>query len=291
MSGMQKRMLALSLSLAAVIPAAVAVNAAGPQRLPLQTQRSSPQDLEITGDLPGLAAGQSRFVRYADLAALPQVSYTVKDDPDFDKPVQLSGVALDELVSALGFTAGKQLVAAVGSDGYEGHYTTQHRVQHHPFLVLKMEGREPAQWQRGPNGEVFAPYFVAYPQFKPAFHILAQPDAPQLPTAVAKLRLLDEATATTALRPTAKAPTAAADGYRIAMVNCLRCHQGASIGGTKSPFGWPQMALIAQGNASAFGKYLIQPNRVNPEATMPPNPEFDAATVAAVTAYFQSQGQ
>ena len=75
------------------------------------------------------------------------------------------------------------------------------------------------------------------------------------------------------------------------MVNCLRCHQGGNIGGSKSPFGWPQMALIAQGNASAFGKYLVQPNRVNPEATMPPNPEFDAATVAAVTAYFQSQSQ
>ncbi|HEV2277965.1 MAG TPA: hypothetical protein VGS02_07305, partial [Acidobacteriaceae bacterium] len=78
---MKKRMLALSLSLAAAIVATVSVSAAGPQRLPRQTQRSSPQDLEISGDLPGLAAGQSRFVHYADLAALPQVSYTVKDDP------------------------------------------------------------------------------------------------------------------------------------------------------------------------------------------------------------------
>src|SRR5579872_398123 len=123
---------------------------AGPQRLPLQSQRSSPQDLEVTGDLPGIAAGQSRFVRYADLAALPQVSYTVKDDPDFDTPVRLSGVALDEMVSALGFTAGKQLVAAIGGDGYEGHYSAQHRTQHHPFLVLKMDGKQAAQWQRGP---------------------------------------------------------------------------------------------------------------------------------------------
>jgi len=265
--------------------------AAGPQRLPLQSQRSSPQDLEVTGDLPGIAAGQSRFVRYADLAALPQVSYTVKDDPDFDTPVQLSGVALDEVVTALGFTAGKQLVAAVGGDGYEGHYSAQHRTQHHPFLVLKMDGKQPAQWQRGPNGEVFSPYFVTYPEFKPAFKVLAQPDAPQLPTAVDKLRFYDEQSATAALRPRANASPAAREGYRIAMVNCLRCHQGGNIGGSKSPFGWPQIALIAQGNASAFGKYLVQPNRVNPEATMPPNPEFDAATVAAVTAYFQSQSQ
>jgi hypothetical protein len=31
---------------------------------------------------------------------------------------------------------------------------------------------------------------------------------------------------------------------------------------------------------------VVQPTRVNPEATMPANPNFDAATVAALTAYF-----
>lgn len=291
MSAMQKRTLAAGLLPVAVMIVTMSLKAAGPHRLPLQMQRSSAQDLEITGDLPGLTSGQSRFIRYADLAALPQATYTVKDDPDFNRPVQLSGVSLDELISALGFAAGKQVVAAVGSDGYEGHYNTLHRAQHHPFLVLKMDGKEPAQWQRGPNGEVFAPYFIAYPEFKPAFHILTQPEEPQLPTAVSKIRFFDEGTAFAALHPSAKAPATALQGYRIAMTNCLRCHQGGDIGGTKSPFGWPQMGLIAQGNSSAFGKYLIQPNRVNPEATMPPNPEFDASTVAAVTAYFQSQSQ
>ncbi len=48
------------------------------------------------------------------------------------------------------------------------------------------------------------------------------------------------------------------------------------------------MGLIAQGNAAAFGKYVVRPQAVNPEATMPANPDYDAATVAALTAYFQS---
>ena len=73
------------------------------------------------------------------------------------------------------------------------------------------------------------------------------------------------------------------EGYRIAMQNCLRCHRAVNIGGTKSPFAWPQMALIAQGNAAAFGKYVVRPQAVNPEATMPANPEYNAATVAALT--------
>ncbi len=43
------------------------------------------------------------------------------------------------------------------------------------------------------------------------------------------------------------------------MQNCLRCHRAGNIGGGKSPFEWPQMALIAQGNAAAFGKYVVRP--------------------------------
>jgi cytochrome c1 len=48
------------------------------------------------------------------------------------------------------------------------------------------------------------------------------------------------------------------------------------------------MALIAQGNPAAFGKYVLRPNSVNPEANMPANPQYDATTIAALTAYFRS---
>ena len=274
----------MGVGLGAGLPAAV------PHRIALETTRSSPQDLEITGDVPGLA-GASRFVRYSDLAALPQVSYTVKDDANFENAIKLSGVPLDELSQAIGLTGGKQLIAAVCTDGYEGHYTADYRTSHHPFLVLKVDGKDPAQWPRGPNGEIYTPYLVSHPYFKSNFKVLAQAEEAQIPFGVVKLRFYDETTTLAALKPPASAPPAAMQGYRIVLQNCLRCHRGADIGGSKSPFAWPQMALIAQGNAPAFGKYLVQPNRVNPEATMPPNPTFDAATVAALTAYFQSEGQ
>lgn len=262
--------------------------AAAPARITLETQRSSPQDLEIAGDVPGIPAGASRFVRYADLAALPQVSFTVKDDSNFSGPVAVSGVPLDALLAALGMSSGaKQLIAAMSSDGYEGHYTAEYRTQHHPFLVLKMGGKDPSQWPRGADGEVYAPYLIENPSFTPAFHVLAHADLAQVPAAVVTLRFYDEAAALAPLKASA-ASGPAAQGYRIAVQNCLRCHRAGDIGGTKSPFGWPQLAMIAQGNASAFGKYIVQPNRVNPEATMPANPSYDAATVAALTAYFQA---
>ena len=262
----------------------------GPQRLSLQTARSFAQDLEITGEVPGIPAGASRFVRYSDLAALPQVSYTVKDDSNFDGPVQLSGVPLDALMQALGATSGKLLIAAGCTDGYEGHYTVEYRAQHHPFLVLKMGGKEPSQWPKDADGIAFAPYFISHASFKPMFKVLAHDDESQVPVGVTKLRFLDQDAVLGGLKPPASAGPAALQGYRIAMQNCLRCHNSGPIGGSKSPFQWPQVEMIAQGNAPAFGKYIVQPNRVNPEATMPANPKYDAATVAALTAYFQAEG-
>jgi mono/diheme cytochrome c family protein len=277
---------ALFLFCAALLSAAIPGTA--PQHLTLATERSSPQDLEISGDIPGIPQGAKRFVRYEDLSRLPQVEFTVKDDSNFSGPVKLSGVSLDEVLPILGVGNSKQLIAAICTDGYEGHYTAEYRAAHHPFIVLRIGGAEPAKWPRGPDGESYGPYLISHPSFSPAFHVLAQADEAQLPYGVVGLRFFDEAAVLKELRPTGAVALPAVEGYRIAVQNCLRCHREGDIGGTKSPFGWPQMALIAQGNPAAFGKYVLRPNSVNPEANMPANPQYDAATIAALTAYFRS---
>lgn len=273
--------------LCAVLTGGVAAASPGSEHLTLMSQRSSPQDLEISGDLPGLANGASHFVSYAALSQLPQVTYTVRNDENFSGPVELSGVSLNVLLAALGVDSKDQLIAAVSTDGYEGHYTTAYRAAHHPFLVLKIAGQEPAQWTPGPDGEKYQPYVISETAFAPAFHILAHKDMAQIPYGVTGLKLYPEKATLAALQPRSGG-AAAMEGYRIAVQNCLRCHRAGDIGGSKSPFEWPQMGLIAQGNAAAFGKYVVRPNAVNPEANMPPNPEYDAATIAALAAYFQS---
>ncbi len=266
-----------------------AIAAVAPQHLSLAPQRSSPQDLEISGQVFGIPPGEKRFIHYNDLSGLPQVSFTVKDDANFNTPVKLSGVTLDVLLSTLGINSGKQLIAASADDGYEAHYTAQYRLAHRPFLVLRIDGREPANWPKGPEGENYGPYLISHALFAPTFHVLAQKEESQIPYGVTGLRILDEEVVLRQLRPPGALPASPAmQGYRIALQNCLRCHREGDIGGTKSPFGWPQMALIAQGNPAAFGKYVVRPNSVNPEATMPPNPEYDAVTIAALTAYFRS---
>jgi hypothetical protein len=269
----------------------VALRAAVPQKLALQVQRASPQDLEITGDVPGIPEGQSRFVRYSDLAALRQVTHSVKDDPNFTGPIELSGVPLDELIAALGLNSSLQLVSADGADGYVGIYPAPYRSAHQPFLVLAIAGKPPTQWAKGSDGQTYAPYVISHPYFKPEIRILAHVEESQIPVGVTKLHFYDQATILASLKPPASAGPPATEGYRIVLNSCLRCHSNGLIGGTKSPFGWPQLALIAKGNADAFGKYIIQPNRVNPEATMPPNPNYDSATVAALVAYFQAENK
>jgi mono/diheme cytochrome c family protein len=267
-----------------------AIPGTAPQRIPVAAQRSSPQDLEVSGDVPGIPPGGKRFVGYTDLSRLAQVTFTVKNDENFLDPVTLSGVSLDAIMAALGIGGATQLIAASADDGYEAHYTAEYRAAHHPFLVLRIGGQEPAKWPKGPNGENYGPWLISHPSFSPAFHVLAHKDEAQIPYGVIGLRFLDEAAVLKELRPpgAASAASPAMQGYRIALQNCLRCHREGDIGGTKSPFGWPQMALIAQGNPSAFGKYIVRPNSVNPEANMPANPDYDAATIAALTAYFRS---
>lgn len=265
------------------------LDAPAPQPLPLAAQRSSPQDLEIGGALPGGGPGTPRFLRYEDLSRLPQVTFTVRDDANFPAPVRLSGVPLDELLRALGLSGHNLLVAAICSDGYEGHYTAEYRAAHHPFLVLRIAGKDPSHWPPSPEGERFGPWLISHPFFPP-YRDPARDDHPQIPFGVVRLQFFNQDAALHWLRPPgARAPSAATLlGDRLAFQNCLRCHRKDAIGGTKSPYTWSQLARIAQGNPTGFGRWVIRPNAVNPEALMPANPEYGPSAIAALTAYFRS---
>src|SRR5579859_6798004 len=116
------------------IPKASAI----PPSLALHTQRMSPSDLELGGEIVGLPPGAIRYITRDDLLTLPQVTYTVADDANFAGPTEVSGVPLEELTSRLAAAPKSDMAVAICSDQYRANYPHAYVIAHHPLLVLKI---------------------------------------------------------------------------------------------------------------------------------------------------------
>jgi mono/diheme cytochrome c family protein len=258
----------------------------------LAWKRTSPSDLELDGDIPGATRDQStRYITREQLLALPQVSYTVTNDANFRGPTQISGVALAELVQALTAKSGAELVVAICRDEYEAHYPLTYITAHHPVLVLKINGKDPADWPKFPeDGADMGPYLISSPDFKPSFTILSHDDEPQIPWGMVRLELRTESVVFHSIEP--RLPSAASrevqDGYRVAQQNCFRCHNSGDAGGKKAQRPWTVLATWATASPEYFQAYIHDPKSKNPKAQMPAFPKYDEATLLALTKYFQT---
>ena len=116
----------------------------------LEWKRTSPSDLELAGDLLGTPPNNSRYITREQLLALPQVSFTVTNDPNFAGPAHVSGVALEELIHALSANPQADLALAICIDKYEAHFPNAYIAAHHPVLALKINGKDPAGWPKFP---------------------------------------------------------------------------------------------------------------------------------------------
>jgi len=257
-----------------------------------RVERESPSDLELSGDLAGLAPGTIRYLTRDDLLTLPQVSYTVTDDANFTGPTQISGVLLEELNRKLAAAPESDLLVAICSDQYHANYPHAYIAQHNPLLVLKINGQSPAGWPKDPETHRYdmGPYLISHPTFSPAFKIFSQPDEAQIPWGVVRLEFRQEKMVLGVIAP--RGPQAASElvqaGYRIAQQNCLRCHNMGQEGGMKAGHPWLVLSAWAAASPKYFADYVRNPQSRNPRAQMPGNPGYDDATLAALTAYFKT---
>jgi mono/diheme cytochrome c family protein len=257
----------------------------------LSPTRTSPLDLEIDGDILGTVRGHSKsYVTRQQLLSLPQVSYSVTNDANFTGPTKISGVALDQLILALAANPKTDLAVAVCSDKYETHYPHSYITAHHPVLVLKINGKDPADWPKSPEGADMGPYLISSPDFKPSFKVLSHEDEPQIPWGVVRIEIQSEATVFNAIRPRQPAGNSpeVQDGFRIAQQNCFRCHNNGNEGGTKAQRPWTVLATWATASPEFFQAYIHDPKSKNPKSEMPGFPNYDAATLNALTKYFQT---
>ena len=254
--------------------------------------RFAPTDLEIGGDLRSLPPGSTRYLSREDLLTLPQVSYTVNDDTNFTGPTQISGVLLEDLVPALATAPDRDMIVAVCGDQYHAHYPHSYLAAHHPVLVLKINGQLPEHWPKDAEGLGLdmGPYLVSHAHFRPTFTLLSHEDQPQIPWGVIRLEFRNEAMLLGAIAPSARysGDASVQTGYRIAQQNCFRCHNAGAEGGLQAHHPWLVLAAWATASPEHFARYIRSPKSENPNAQMHPNPNYDDATLQALTAYFRS---
>jgi mono/diheme cytochrome c family protein len=263
-----------------------------PYSLRLHAERSSPLDLEVSGEElreVGQAA-PNHYLTRDDLLTLPQITYTVTDDTNFTGPTEISGVLLEDLARAL--APDSDLIVAVCSDEYHANYPHSYIAAHHPLLVLKINGQPPAGWPKDSetHRDGMGPYLISHAKFSPAFKIFSHADYPQIPWGVVHLEFRSEKTVFAAIAPRGPqaADAAMQAGYRIAQQNCFRCHNSGPEGGMKSGHPWLVLSAWAAASPQYFTDYVRHPQSRNPNAQMPGNPSYDDATIAALIAYFKT---
>jgi mono/diheme cytochrome c family protein len=267
--------------------------AASTQSFPaLHEKRQFPSDLEVSGALAGLSPESTRYVPRDELLVMPQVSLAVADDTNFTGATKIRGVKLEELARRLAASPASDMVVAICDDGYRANYPHDYLVAHHPVLVLEVNGQPPAGWPKAAEDRSsdMGPYMISHPRFTPSYKILSHVDEAQIPWGVVRIEFRDEKIVFGAIAP--RGPHAqdreVRDGFRIAQQNCFRCHNAGREGGQKSGRSWESLGSLAAASPKDFAAYVRAPLAKDPRAQMPGSPQYDDATLAALTAYFRT---
>jgi mono/diheme cytochrome c family protein len=258
-----------------------------PSPIQIHSERTSQGDLEVGGELVGLPAGTTRYLRYDDLLKLPQKTYTIRDD-NFRTPTEISGVPLEELAKLFGEHA--DMIVAICYDSYQSDYSPEYLAAHHPILVTRIDGKTREEWPKAPIGDDMRPYLIANPAFKPGFKVLAHEDEEQVPYGVTRLEFRNGGHIYASILPAAqwRGNGQVMDGYRIAREDCFRCHNSGTEGGTMGKRSWQELGEDAEKDPERFRAIIHSPEKVRPGARMPAQPGYDRATLDALVAYFRT---
>ena len=269
------------------------VLACGPlAAMELHRERAGPTDLEVTGLIEGVAAGESRFVRWTQLAALPQSKLTLTGE-FLPGPQEVTVVYLSDLWAALPRTSGADVLLASCTDGYASVYRARFIADYRPFLILEVNGRGPEHWP--PPGLKFnpGPYVISVAaEVVPAVANLLDVGHKK-PWGVAKVRVARYAEAFGGVLEgefTALSPRAIA-GREIWVNSCASCHAGGPrvFGGTKSDRTLAVLAAHARHNREYFKNYVRDPKGFLPTAKMEPHPHYTDEQLEALIAFLVAE--
>jgi hypothetical protein len=278
---------------AATFAVVVAGEAAGAEsaegeRLTLHATRQAATDLEVSGLLVGVPAGESRWVSWADLRALP--SQEIETEGEFlpgKQRVRL--VFLREVLDRLPVAPGFDAVTATCTDGYASVFPRAFIDRWQPYVVIDINGAGPEHWP--PKGMSFnpGPYVITVSD-------LVTPGVSQLPDishkqpwGVSAIKLVREAEEFAPLASGAWASLSASAlrGRELWVHSCYSCHKGPGeeFGGTKSGRPFAVLQAYAKHNPAYFKNYVRDPKKLNASTQMSAHPHYSDAQIADLKAF------
>lgn len=260
--------------------------------LPLHAERSSPFDLTVTGRLEGVPAGSARYVRWADLRALP--THRLVLDGEFVKGEQVMTVVyLSDVWNALPKAKGADTVLATCTDGYTSVYTQPFIAENRPFVILEINGAGPDAWP--PPGITYNPGpYVIFVSTKVASTVGTLLDVGhKRPWGVAAIELAnyEERYAAIHRGRWSRLSERATEGRQIWINSCASCHQGPGgiFGGTKSDRPFEVLAAHAGYNQAYFKRYVRDPQGVVAGAKMEAHPHYSEGQLDALIAFITAE--
>ncbi len=261
-------------------------------RLVLQTTRHAPSDLEVGGSLQGVPQGETRFVSYQSSA----LSHRKRPIPS--PTIQTSEGPCRSVVSPCrNYPSGsarkmeQTMVIAICDDKYAAHYPASYVRDHHPLLVLKVNGLEPDHWPLGTDRMPMGPYMVSPSQLQTllpcSVGMMMKRRSPG--ASYASIYVANKlSTPRSSRKGAAAADPIVQQGYTIARQNCFRCHSRSGEGGQKSKLLWRDLAQEAVKNPTRFDAYVRHPKNINPQSQMAASPQYDDPVLSALRRYFAS---
>lgn len=280
---MRRWLSAGSLFLATVLGAA-----AQPESLPLATTSTSPYDLAIVGGLAGVPDGETRYVAWSDLAALPTT--TLELEGEFVPGRQtVTVVFVEDLWSVLPVADGADTLLAWCADGYFSIYQPEFIARQKPFVVLKINGDGPDQWP--PEGLSFnpGPYVISVAdEVVPGTESILDVNHKR-PWGVDEIKFvaLEDALAPVHRARWSHLSAAGEAGRSIWVNSCSSCHPGPQglVGGDKSQRPFEVLVAHAKYNTAYFRTYVRDPKSLVPSAKMEPHPHYTDAQLDDLIAF------
>lgn len=259
--------------------------------LELHTERASPFDLAIKGRLEGVPAGETRYLRRAELESLPSRSLTLTGE-FIPGQQEVTIVLVEDLLARLPRSADADTLIATCTDGYAAVYTDKFIADYKPFLVLAINGQGPEAWP--PAGLTYnpGPYVISVAgALAPAVDTLLDVGHKR-PWGVDTIELAHypERFATLHTGGLENPSPIAAEGRDLWLNSCFACHeipQAGRLGGTKAARPIQIIAAQASYNTDYFKTYVRTPTKVNPAAKMQPHPDYTDAQLDALIAFLR----